>query len=235
MLPREQIEDAVEIQKRSYKLLLWLADAIDRGFITFTRAHEYSSAAESAYDWIDERYHNLPEAGRPQRKRLREFSNYFGSYVTTSFDLVDKPGARLESRCGCFCSFCAHLVNASHLRPKKLRKRDKDMARELRISRLLMLAEEEGIQIDRDTVATIADDPAFVRSAAYSAYAQSLLERIRGDEGGLYALALWREIAWKPEGSPIKGFQLEVDDILDAERQLIAEMKRHAPTHAPGP
>jgi hypothetical protein len=124
-----------------------------------------------------------------------------------------------------FCSFCAHLVNASHLRPKKLRKRDKDMAREQSISRLLMLAEEEGIRIDRDTAATIVADRAFLRSAAYSAYALSLLERIRGDEGGLYALALWREIAWKPEGSPIKGFQLQADDILDAERGLIEEMK----------
>ena len=234
MLLPEQIEDAVEIQQKSYKLLLWLADAIDRGFITFTRAHDYSSAADAAYDWIEEHYHNLPEAGRPQRKRLREFSNYFGSYVTTSFDLVDKPGTRLESRCGCFCSFCVHLVGASHLRPKKLRKRDKDMAREQRISRLLSLAEEEGIQIESDTASTIAVDPAFLRSAAYSAYAHSLLERIRGDEGGLYALALWREIAWKPEGSPIKGFQLQAEDILDAERQLIAEMKRHAQTDMPG-
>jgi len=48
-----------------------------------------------------------------------------------------------------------------------------------------MLAEEEGIRIDRDVAAAIADDPAFLRSAAYSAYAYSLLERIRGDEGVL--------------------------------------------------
>jgi hypothetical protein len=75
MLPREQIEEAVQIQQWSYKLLLWLADAIDRGFITFTRAHDYSSTADAAYEWIEEHYHNLPEAGRPQRKRLREFSN----------------------------------------------------------------------------------------------------------------------------------------------------------------
>jgi hypothetical protein len=231
MLPRDQIEDAVQIQQKSYQLLLWLADAIDRGFITFTRAHEYSSAADSAYEWITEHYHNLPEAARPPRARLRQFSNYFASYVTTSFDLVDKPATRLESRCGCYCSFCTHLVNASHLRPKKLRKRDKDTAREQRISRLILLAEEQGIRIERDIAAAIADAPAFLRSAAYSAYALSLLERIRGDEGGLYALALWREIAWKPEGSPIKGFQLQADHILNAERELIDEIRRRARTN----
>ncbi len=231
MLPRDQIENAVEIQRKSYKLLLWLADAIDRGLITFTRAHDYANAADAAHEWIDEHYDNLPEAGRPQRNRLREFSNYFGSYVTTSFDLFDKPSTRLESRCGCFCPLCAHLVNASHLRPKKPRKRDKDMASEKRISRLIMLAEEEGMRIQSDLAGVIATVPAFLRSAAYSAYGLSLLERIRGSEGGPYVLALWREIAWKPEGSPIKGFQLEATDILDAEHQLIAEIRRQLRTN----
>lgn len=230
MLPRDQIESAVEIQQKSYKLLLWLADAIDRGFITFTRAHDYSSAADTAYDWIKEHYFNLPQSSRPQKGRLREFSNYFGSYVTTSFDLIDHPGKRLESQCGCFCPFCAHLVNASHLRPKKPKKHDKDMARERRISRLVALADEEGIPIPRDIAAAIATSPGFVRSAAYSAYGLSLLERIHGSEGGLYALVLWREIAWKPEGSPIKGFTLEASDIFDSESQLISEVKKNLRT-----
>jgi hypothetical protein len=94
-----------------------------------------------------------------------------------------------------------------------------------------MLAEEEGIAIPRDLAAGIATGPASLRSAAYSAYGLSLLERIRGSEGGLYILALWREIAWKSEGSPIKGFKLEAADILDAERQLIAEMERQLRTN----
>jgi len=93
-----------------------------------------------------------------------------------------------------------------------------------------MLAEEEDMRIHNDLAAMIATGPAFLRSAAYSAYGLSLLERIHGSEGGPYVLALWREIAWKPEGSPIKGFQLEATDIFDAERQLIAEMKRQLRT-----
>jgi hypothetical protein len=232
MLPRDQIENAVEIQRKSYKLLLWLADAIDRGLITFTRAHHCANATDAAHEWIAEHYDSLPEAVRPQRKQLREFSNYFGSYVTTSFDLFDHPGTRLETGCGCYCDFCSQLVNASHLRPKKPRQRDKEIAREKRISRLLSLAEEEGLGMHNDIAATIATGPPFLRSAAYSAYGASLLERIHGSEGGLYALALWREIAWKPEGSPIQGFQLQATDILDAERQLIAEMQRQLQTES---
>lgn len=235
MLPRDQIETAVAIQEKCYKLLLWLGNAIDRGFITFEKSHDYASAADTAYEWITEHYLNLPESARPERELLKEFSNYFGSYVTTSFDLIEKPGTRQESRCGCYCSFCAHLVNISHLQPKKPAKRDKEKAREERISRVMMLAEEENLPISCEIATAIATAPQFLRSAAYSAYGQSLLERVRGSEGGLHILALWREIAWKPEGSPIKGFRLEADDIFNAERELVAEIARQRQTTASSP
>src|SRR6059058_3892328 len=79
MLPRDQIADAVEIQHRSYQLLMWLGRAIDSGVITFTRAHSDADAANNAYEWIQEHYDLLPEEFRPPRDRLRPFSNYFGS------------------------------------------------------------------------------------------------------------------------------------------------------------
>jgi hypothetical protein len=145
--------------------------------------------------------------------------------VTTSFDLIDQPSARLESHCGCFCELCTRLVNASHLRPKKLGKRDKVEARQERISRLILLAQEEGMEFAGDLAARVADGP-FLRDAAYSAYGQSLLERIGGSECGPYVLALWREIAWKPEGSPIKDFKLSATDFLEAECRLVSEMKK---------
>jgi hypothetical protein len=229
MLPRDRITHAVEIQHKSYKLLLWLAQAIDRGAISFTRSHSDANAANNAYEWIEEHFDRFPDELRPPRDCLREFSYYFGSYVTTSFDLTDEPGTRLESNCGCFCDLCARLVNASHLRPKKLRKRDKEGARQERISRLILLAQEEGIQLSGDLAGGIAAGP-FLRDAAYSAYGQSLLERIGGSECGPYVLALWREIAWKPEGSPIKDFKLAANDFFEAEHRLIVEMKNQLRT-----
>jgi hypothetical protein len=121
-------------------------------------------------------------------------------------------------------------VNASHLRPKKLGKRDKEGARHQRISRVILLAQEEGLQLSGDLAASVATGP-FLRDAAYSAYGQSLLERIRGAECGPYVLALWREIAWKPEGSPIRDFKLTAIDFFEAERRLIAEMKNQLRTN----
>ena len=36
-----------------------------------------------------------------------------------------------------------------------------------------------------------------------------------------------RMIAWKPEGSPIKGFTLEANDIFDAEHELVTAIARN--------
>ena len=85
-----------------------------------------------------------------------------------------------------------------------------------------MLAQEEGFQVTRDEAAALAISHR--REAAYSAYGMSLLKRIKGSVGGPHILALWRMIAWKPEGSPIKGFRLKAEDIFDAEHKLVVEI-----------
>lgn len=225
MLPRDQIEEAVDIQQRSYRLLRWMASAIDRGFIGFSRAHDYSTASDAARDWIREHFDNLPPDARPVPGRLQAFSNFFGSYVTTSFDLVEQPGRKLVSACGCYCPLCARLAQASHLRTKSLAKRDKVHAQRKCVDRVMMLAGEEQIPLEREQAEAITADAKLSRAAAYSAYGLSLLERVRGSDGGLHILALWRMLAWKPEGSPIKDFVLEADAICEAERRLVAGMR----------
>lgn len=226
MLPRDEIATAVEIQKRSYKLLRWLGDAIEREFISVSRAHGYATAAEAAREWIEEHYQNLPPATRPEAGQMEAFCNYFGSYVTTSFDLINEPGQRLASECGCFCALCSRLVNAPHLQAKKPSSRDKDRAVRKCADRLEMLAREEGISLSQERARDLAASKDHGRNAAFSAYGLSLLERMKGDDGGLHVLALWRMIAWKPEGSPIKGFELRAEDIRDAEHALLDAMRR---------
>jgi hypothetical protein len=224
MLPKDEVIRAEKIQRDSYKLLLWLAEAIDRGSIPFSRAH--NSVFDAFYDWIKEYYENLPKAIRPEPSQMREFSNYFGSYISTSFDLVAEPGTRIVSECGCYCVFCTHLENASHLQPKKVTIKDKQKARQKCAERLMLLADEENIPLSPDSASAIANAKEFRRSAAYSTYGHALLERIRGFDGGVYILALWREIAWKPEGSPIPDFVLKSQDIFNAEQTLTEEIKR---------
>lgn len=79
MLPPDRLKLAIDIQARSYRLLRWVAEAIGKGFIPATRAHEYADVSDSAYDWIEEHYLNLPADCRPAKDQLRPFANFFAT------------------------------------------------------------------------------------------------------------------------------------------------------------
>lgn len=230
MLSADRLTLAIDIQSRSYRLLRWVAEGVEKGFIAATRAHEYADVSDAAFDWIDEHYLNLPSQMRPERRHLREFANFFGTYVTSSFDFIEQPGTRLYSHCGCYCPLCTRLVNAPHLQPKKLSKRDKRRATDLMVDRVRALALEEGLALGSDEAANIVQNRETRRSAGYSAYGYWLIKRTDGFSDGKSILALWREIAWQPTGSPISGFKLQFKDFVDAEEELIALMQNASPS-----
>lgn len=230
MLPADQLTLAIEIQTRAYKLLRWVTGAIEKGFIPATRAHEYACISESALDWIEEHHLNLPTEARPERVYLVPFANYFATYMETSFDILEQPGKRLVSPCGCYCRFCSYVVNAPHLQPKKLTSRDKKRAGTLMADRVSTLALEEGIDLPQEDAARIAADPVTRRAAAYSTYGFWLIKRTQGISDGTSILALWRELAWRSSGSPIKDFKLCYADFADAEEALIAAFRSMPPS-----
>jgi hypothetical protein len=82
MLPPNRLTLAIGIQSQSHNLLRWVAEAVGKGFIPATRVHQYADAGDAAVDWIDENYLNFPPALRPDRRLLREFANFFGTYLT---------------------------------------------------------------------------------------------------------------------------------------------------------
>lgn len=43
MLDYDRLKLAIEIHGQCYQLLRWVSDAIDKGFIRFTKAHEFTS------------------------------------------------------------------------------------------------------------------------------------------------------------------------------------------------
>jgi hypothetical protein len=88
------------------------------------------------------------------------------------------------------------------------------------IDRVATLAREEGIDVAVPAAAAIVRNEQTRRLAAYSAYGFWLIRRLDGQTAGTAVLALWREIAWKPTGSPIKGFKLQYDDVFRAEQSL---------------
>jgi hypothetical protein len=225
MLAADRLALALDIHAQSYQLLRWVAEAVRKGFIPATRAHQYANTGDAAFDWLREHYLNLPLGMRPDRRYLREFANFFGTYVTSSFDIVEQPGTRLDSRCGCYCPLCAHLVNAPHLRPKKLGRRDRERAVQLMVDRVAGLAREEGIGATESAVAAVVSGDETRRSAAYSAYGYWLIRRLDGHTDGAAVLALWREIAWKRTGSPIPGFRLQYEDFVEAEEVVAGALR----------
>lgn len=224
MFEENEITSAVDIQRRSYRLLRWVGDAIKRGFIRLERAHQYSSEADAAQAWISEHFASLPHDCRPPARtgeEFRRFATFFASYLLTSFDLLEDPGVRAASGCGCYCPICTHLVAVPHLKAKKLHPGDKRRAEDLKRSYLEELALENSLSFEPERVSAILNDPALSRDAAVATYGVELLRRCRGHSSGPAVLALWRQFAWRPTGSPIRDFELQASAILEAQDRLV--------------
>jgi hypothetical protein len=138
---------------------------------------------------------------------LTRFANVFSSYLETSFDLIETPGTRLKTSCGCYCSYCAIAARAPHLQPKRLASADKSRAKQLELAAVMELAAALGSDATRDGCAALLENRRLREHAAFLAYAEQLLRRCDGVYTGPWVLALWRTFAWKAEGSPKRGFR----------------------------
>jgi hypothetical protein len=96
MLKREEIQLAVELQRRSYNLVRWLSSAVAKGVIYFDRAHDYMDEAEAAEEWIRRHYENLPPDCRPSNlDQLTPFAKFsFASKVR------NRTWIRVSTTCG---------------------------------------------------------------------------------------------------------------------------------------
>jgi hypothetical protein len=231
VLDREQLEVAIDLQKRSYALLKWLANAIPRGFVSFDTAHAYADSSASALAWIGEHFDNLPMVARPPARddqTMRRFANCFASYLETSFELEEKPGTRLKSHCGCYCPYCVIAVSAPHLRAKRLGRPDKNRAEQLEREAVNELAASHGIVIAADGLDALLTERKMREQAALIAYAGQLLRRCDGAYVGPWVLALWRTFAWLPTGSPKQDFELTCETVIDAEEAVLERLSRGA-------
>ena len=149
-------------------------------------------------------------------------------FRSSSFDVIEKPGTKGEGptpRFGCRCELCLRIVNAPHLRTKKLYARDKRRADFLMTECLIQLARENGLDIDERRAIQLVTDPTTRRCAAYLAYGHWLVRRLAGESDGPAVLALWRLIAWDARGGMRHGFTLQLDDFKQAEDQLLAALR----------
>lgn len=221
-----EIERAVDLQQRSYALLRWATDAVDKGFLAFDTLHSYASLPGAALAWLESHYENVPKAARPERDDLRDFVKLFATYLEGSFDLIEDPGLRLVSpQSHCFCPMCSWLVKMPRLRAKRLVPADKELARRLMVESIVHRAAHLGRILPASVANDLVAEPGLRETTALVAYGDDLLRRVAaGTSYGPATLALWRRFAWTTAGSPRQDFDLEAALILDAEQTLIARL-----------
>lgn len=129
----------------------------------------------------------------------------------------------MNNRTACYCSICLQFQSLSHLKRLSPRNYDREIATEKRHEIVNDLALYYGIKLSMTECEDLADNSQSRRDVAYLAYTKSLFERIQFSEGGVYMLALWREIAWN-EGRPIDNFEFDHDDIFDALQRITTKL-----------
>ncbi len=222
MLNSVRISHAIDMQQRSYRLLQWMASAVQDGFISFETAHDYSNLPDAAAAWIAGHYNNIPENARVPQESLPEFSAFFSTYLINSFDLVASPGKQLYSPgAHCFCPMCSWLVAAPNLKTKKLTPADKRRAGKLRIQAATQIAIDNSVVISSERLEDLLKDEQNRTHASLVAYSRDLLLRLEGVATGPAILALWRGFAWNQQGSPVRDFRLKTKMVVRAEANLL--------------
>lgn len=221
MLPEPALRHAIDLQRRSYRLFRWMADAVTRGFIQFDTGHDYATLPDAAEAWVTRHFADLPPDARPAIEDIVAFAAVFTTYLRNSFELIRSPEKHTNAPShGCPCPVCRWGREPSNLRTRRVRSSDRRRARVLREGAVLRVAADEGIILADAAVARLVDDPALREATALSAWAQNLLDRAQGLSSGPAILVLWREFAWTPAGSPKKGFEVTADAVLAAETTL---------------
>ena len=224
-----ELERALDLQQKGYQLILWLGSLADGAKVAFDQVHEAATMSEAARRWLERHRTTLPERCRTTPAEGEAFANVVASFLSSSFDLVENPGTRRVSECGCRCDWCSYAVAASHLRTKKVSKRDKARARRLQADLLRERALKSGRSLSDDQALRIVDDEQLGEAAAIVTYAHELIRRMKGLYEGPAVLALWRRFAWTREGSPRKDFRLTIDAVRKAEARVEQALQTPAP------
>jgi len=226
MFEYENLSRIIELQQKSYALLKWVNDGLKRNVLSFKYMHEAMDTSNAAKEWIGRHLNNIPLDIRPEKENLSEFSHLFASYLTTSFELIDKPRKHLASSCECYCTMCSYLVSSSHLKTKKITDKTRKSAYKLKKLYLNSLASENELALIDREITELLICKGISKSISLATYANELIRRSKYASQGEGILLLWREIAWN-NGKPNIKYRLNVQSILDAQRDILGRMKEY--------
>ena len=154
-------------------MLMLLSSKIDSGKMTISRVDQDESSSDVVFEWLQTYYDYLPKKVKPDREDLRLFSNYFASYLNTSFDLDENPGLRWNSVYKVTC----RIENARRLR---LNMGIRGKRKRKRLSEFSNWQKNMIWRFHQNLQRSLAHSPDTKRDASYSAYVHSLFERMQG-------------------------------------------------------
>lgn len=226
----QQVEKILQLQAKSYKLLLWVARTLKHGGLDFTKIHGAMSSSAVAEEWINRHFASIPPEARPEIDIVSEFSHLFASYLMTSFELVEQPGVVWRSDHNCYCTMCRYLVAANHLKTRSIKKKHIKSAFSLKKLYLQTLADEAEIPLLVPEIEGLLSYPNLAEDIATATYVRELMRRAEFASQGEGVLVLWREIAWEGMGpvwrrKPKKNFELSTDKVLLAEKIILEAME----------
>src|SRR5262245_45155276 len=130
MFDDKRLKHVLSLHDKSYVLLRWAKDSLERRTLSFNVAHQAMDSGASAEEWIRRHLENIPSTARPRAEDIASFSRLFASFVLTSFQLVENSVV-VRSDCGCHCSFCSYLQAGPNLNLRNPSQKAKQVAREL--------------------------------------------------------------------------------------------------------
>ena len=227
-LNSEQLLKALEIRESCYRLLNWLSDGISNGSV-LPSPKRHAGSAKAAAHFISNNVYAAPEELLPHPDDAEVFSAFFGTFLTSTFDVIEKPGTRgMGALNGCNCDVCMRIVQAPHLQPKKLYARDKKRADHLMEQYLSEFAKQSDLTVSQSALETLIRSSDSRRDAAMVTYCHWLVRRLDGECDGPAVLALWRLVSRSDKGGVLRGFTLTVAECQAAESRLMEELAKIA-------
>lgn len=232
----EELRTAIDLQERTYGLLNWIRNRIKAGTLEFSERHTGLEDHQSARRWIERNLVSFPPEFRPASDEMEPFSRFFASFLTTSFEPASR--SMLDTWPICECQFCALLVRAVDLKPRKLTRGARSAARGLKLERLAFLAREHSLAASAEGLeAFLEERPEADADLTEITYADHLVRRTREPGRGEGVYRLWLDLVArhredvKPKKPALPGsraekrasrrFRIDPQSVLRAEERLV--------------
>lgn len=204
----EKMERALDLQRRSYALLLWVGQNARR-----LVDQESLSSCRSCVDWLKRHWNEFPVELRPRLHELDAFAKMLTSFFTTSFHIDAKNGT-------------ARLVRGQKFKNGRSKRyaagKAEEAASELSSIAIASLAEGEGVLLQKGVAEAILKDETISDALSLWSYGCELVRRAEYASQGPAVHHLWKELDEK------KKRRLTAEEIWKARAVLIEALRKKA-------